>query len=252
MRYRVLLLVLAMSANWLQQPNSVYGGGFTPDVTSMAPGMVGVGDQGDAVEMGQRLGKFMGSFMREMKNPNEGVASDERSTRNSQREYRNYRDRDDPRDFESDPRRNRNEGEAQRRNSESLRFVPLYDPWGAEDRGNPLLDYDSWGGYNGSSRYGSYERSGPYERSEPYRDVGPYGWAADQNWNSGRGYYGAGLAPWERQELGPNPRSERRWRDPSYYDPDFNPKVSDPTDGAYGPLPWQATPRSGRNWRDDW
>ncbi|MBF0437883.1 MAG: hypothetical protein HQL93_02055, partial [Magnetococcales bacterium] len=211
---RAFLLFLAVGAISIAHPNRVLGGGLTPDMTSMSPtmmspGMMGIADQGDSVEMGQRFGKFMGSFMREMKNPSERTDSDESNRRDNYRSTReptnSYRDR------EMDSRRDRYVEGDQRGHNETLRYVPLYDPWGA-DRGNPLMDSGGWNS--------TYEN--PYQRRGSYRDPGPYGWAADRNWDSGRSYYGAGLAPWEMNEPQPNSRSERRWFDPSYYDRDYD------------------------------
>ncbi len=263
MRYRVFLLVLAISASWLNQPNRAYGGGFTPDITSMAPGMVGVGDQGDAVEMGQRLGKFMGSFMREMKTTPERMdANEQQSSRNTRQSYRSSPERneysqDDEQNFNYESKRNRNESNTQSRNNSTPQYLPLYDPWGVEDRGNPLLDHDTWG-----SRYDRpYSPYGPSSERrsdgyvDGYRSTGPYGRAADFNWDRGRNYYGAGLAPWENSEPMYNSRDERRWHDPSYYEPDYNPRYWDHREGPYGPprnpSPW-SEPGAERYKQDNW
>ncbi|MBF0296223.1 MAG: hypothetical protein HQL96_13625 [Magnetococcales bacterium] len=213
----------------------------------MSPGIMGVADQGDAVEMGQRLGKFMGSFMREMKNSPEGV---ERAPRGAEREIHPYPEnrRDaDPRDRDYD-----------RRGGEAARVVPQYvmppyDPWGAARGTAPLMDNDpAWGGSGYSNRH---QYSSPYYGQGGYWP-GPTGWgdsapsvSAEQEWRRSRGYYGAGLAPWEYQEPGLDPRAERRWRDPSYYDPDYDPRDRDATDGAYGhPSPWSGRNDRGNRW----
>lgn len=275
LHYRAFLLVLACGAAWVGNASTASGGGMTPDMTSMAPGMMtpglmGASDQGDAVEMGQRLGKFMGSFMREMKTSPERMESDDKSMRQTYREPRHSRDtmddnRDNWRDYESDaPDRSRRgranardefrDGREGRQELNSSRppqyLLPTYDPWGAVDRGNPLLDYDSWGGPEGrsynrpGSNYGGYRN--PYNGG-----YGPEN-AADYNWNRGRKYYGAGLAPWESYDSGSDPYAERRWRDPSYYDPEYTPRYTDPGDGGYGPN-WQPSPwSSGTPRRDYW
>lgn len=200
----------------------------------MAPGMVGVADQGDAVEMGQRLGKFMGSFMREMKTTPERSESDDAASRYPQRDSRRYYNAPESgRDYGPDNhRRNGTDGNGQR-NTE-YRFLPLYDPWGADRRGG-----DGW---ETSAR-------SPYPEAVPYGWAsGPYMGAGDYDWMRTRGYYGAGLAPWEAYDRGPDPRGERRWRDPSYYDPDFDPRYSEPAQGAPAPAwssPWSGGGRRG-------
>ncbi|MBF0271650.1 MAG: hypothetical protein HQL98_06285 [Magnetococcales bacterium] len=197
---------------------------MTPDMTALSPGMVGIADQGDATVMGERMGKFMGSFMREMKNAPDRTDANE-----------NWRG--DSRGSPSvDAQRNRDRDNSNARGEprEVLRYVPLYDPWGA-DRGNPYLETEMWGGPYGTHRYPA--------PSSNWNEPGPYGWAADQNWYRGRGYYGAGLAPWESHEPPQDPNAERRWHDPSYYD------RQDPA-AAYGPPPPEdpSAPRAYAPW----
>ncbi|MBF0628066.1 MAG: hypothetical protein HQL91_07580 [Magnetococcales bacterium] len=212
-------------------------GGMTPDMTALSPGMMGVADQGDATEMGQRMGKFMGSFMREMKNApergdaNEGWRAESRGREPVESRRGNWRDDEET--------RRSGRGEQPR---EVLRYVPLYDPWGA-DRGAPYMEQELWGG---SPYYGRT----PYPGRGAWNEPGPYGWAADQNWERGRGYYGAGLAPWETHEPPPDPRTERRWLDPSYYDrpdPRVDPAWEEPPgQRPYGP--WSGGGRRGSWW----
>ncbi|MBF0180140.1 MAG: hypothetical protein HQM03_08960 [Magnetococcales bacterium] len=247
-QYQWFLYFLAFAAAWFAPANDMQAGGFTPDMNPMAPGMMGVADQGDAVEMGQRLGKFMGSFMREMKNTPEGV---ERAPRAPEREYHSYPEsrRDvDPRDRERDYDRR---GEATRVVPQYV--TPPYDPWGAGRGTTPLLDNDPWG--SGSGSYSNRSYSSPYYGPGGTLS-GPSGWGdsapsqwAEQEWRRSRGYYGAGLAPWEYHDQGPDPRAERRWRDPSYYDRDYDPRDREATDGAYGhPSPWSGGYDRGSRW----
>ncbi|MBF0614422.1 MAG: hypothetical protein G8237_05795 [Magnetococcales bacterium] len=229
--YKSQSIVLAMALSWLTMTQKAAAEGMTPTMTSLKPNMMGIAaDQGDATEMGQRMGKFMGSFMREMKNnpernePGEGWRGENRN-----REYMEPSRRGYWREDEEGQRGYRGEGR------EVIRQVPLYDPWGATS--NPyLMEPELWGG---NPYYGRPHH--PYRNG--WSEPGPYGWAADYNWERGRGYYGAGLAPWETYEPPHDPRSERRWHDPTYYDqpPDspreFAPWREDPYGGGrgYGP-----------------
>ncbi|MEO5347039.1 MAG: hypothetical protein H7834_11765 [Magnetococcus sp. YQC-9] len=193
----------------------------------MAAGM----DQNDPMEMGERMGKFMGSFMREMKDPQERLDSGE-----GWRGVPRMREPADSRrsgwgDYDAGGRR----GEPR----EGTRYMPLYDPWGVTNRGSPLPESELWGSspsYYGRSHYPGY--------GNPWNDPGSYGWAANRDWDRGRGYYGAGLTPWEAYELPPDPRAERRWYDPSYYEaPSYGPGYRLPGDEPSAP------PRAGNPWQ---
>ncbi|MBF0341788.1 MAG: hypothetical protein HQL95_12635 [Magnetococcales bacterium] len=203
-----------------------HAGGMTPNMTPVTPGMTGMADQGDATEMGQRMGKFMGSFMRELKSPNDRADSGEA-----------WRGEPRVREPSNDSRRGfwrEDEEQARRSNREVTRYVPLYDPWGA-DRGG--WDLENLG--SGSS----YGRPYPPGYGHGWNESAPYGWGSDPNWDRARNYYGAGLAPWENFTPPPDPREERRWRDPSYYDKPDTRYVNPPPmeDSQYGPrstAPW--------------
>ncbi|MBF0190496.1 MAG: hypothetical protein HQL99_05020 [Magnetococcales bacterium] len=224
MQNKKILYLLTASALWVATPVPGSAGGLTPDMTALSPGMMGIADQGDATVMGERMGKFMGSFMREMKNAPDRVDTNEGWRGGQPAEALRQPDRDNRSGRGEEPR-------------EVLRYVPLYDPWGA-DRGNPYLEPGVWGGPYGSPHYQG--------RSPGWNEPGPYGWAADQNWNRGRGYYGAGLDPWESQEPPPDPYTERRWHDPSYYNRQEPP-------AGYGPHTWEDphAPRAYAPWSNN-
>ncbi|MBF0214402.1 MAG: hypothetical protein HQM00_12735 [Magnetococcales bacterium] len=177
--------------------------------------------------------------MREMKNtPERGDSAEGWQGEGRSREPATSR-RGSWRDDEESARSGRNEREV-------LRYVPLYDPWGATERGNPYAESELWGNH-------------PYGRSPYYHpgdrpsgnEPGPYGWAADYSWDRGRGYYGAGLAPWEAYEPPPNLRSERRWLDPSYYDHQESGPYYGPGEEGYAPrayAPWSGSGSRRGNW----
>lgn len=206
---------------------SVPGMSVTPGMPGM-PGVMGATDQGDATEMGQRMGKFMGSFMREMKPPQEQTGEGWRG------EPRMREPVDGRRSHEYDPAARRGEPR------EMYRYMPLYDPWGVAERGSPYPEWELWGG---NSPY--HGRSHPPGYGNPWNDPGSLGWAATGDWDRGRGYYGAGLPPWDTHEPPLDPRAERRWHDPSYYErPRLGPGYRLPEDEP------QAAPRSYRPWSD--
>ncbi|MBF0261755.1 MAG: hypothetical protein HQL97_07990 [Magnetococcales bacterium] len=202
--------------------------------TSGIPGvpgtLVGATDQGDAVEMGHRLGKFMGSFMREMKTPQEQATGEGVRGEPRMRE---------PTDGRRGTWSEYDQGGRRGDQREMYRYMPLYDPWGMTERGSP---YPEWELGENRPYYGRPNSPG-YGNS--WNEPGSLGWAAINDWDRTRGYYGAGLSPWEAREPPPDPRAERRWHDPSYYEPPrMGPGYRLPEDEP------QAAPRSYRPWND--
>ncbi|MBF8271688.1 MAG: hypothetical protein HW380_793 [Magnetococcales bacterium] len=126
--------------------------------------------------MGERFGKFMGSFVQEMgqtaANRDKGGGTSaggeglEWNRRGSGRGEWGSNFRGEERNAPWDRGRGRSYRGA----------VPMYDPWGANQWGywnSPLMEYDPW--MSSSAR-------------------------ADRDWEAWRGYYGAGaVAPWEHE-----------------------------------------------------
>ncbi|MBF0133691.1 MAG: hypothetical protein HQL75_14030 [Magnetococcales bacterium] len=139
--------------------------------------------KGELQDMGERFGRFMGSFVQEMgqaavkQDPNATSRLDGSRENGDRRVWdRNDVSREGWRSGLSDDRsgdvRDAQRGSRYRSN------VPTYDPWGVRD----------WG-------YGSV----PTRRYDPWGSTAAY---ADWDWEMGRWYYGAGaLAPWERDAL---------------------------------------------------
>lgn len=189
--------------------------------------------KGELQDMGERFGRFMGSFVQEMGQAAVKQETDPTSRLGSRRATEGRqtwglsdagREREGWRsgslsDGSSDV------GNGQRRARYRSSF-PAYDPWGAQDwgyRDSPIRSYDPWGS--------------------------PAGYA-DWDWEMGRGYYGSGaLAPWEHDPrdggvYGPG----RDWRT-NRYDGDFN--AINP-DGGYGKrYDGPSSGWGGRSWGRD-
>ena len=176
--------------------------------------------------MGQRFGKFMGSFMREMGAPGmpKGVPSASATGRVGrepvpprepmrERAYQApLRDREHRRyEREGDFRRERSRGR-----QDSPYYAPSYDPWGAYSWGRRPFRDDDWGG------------------------VGSW---AERDWARGRDYYGAGIAPWENRRWGYGGGPGRsRWGDGGHGD-----YTREPYSRGYGPP--ERYPRGGGYYR---
>lgn len=186
---------------------------------------------GELQDMGERFGRFMGSFMQEM---GKSGAKRDAGVTGGVDGNRGSAGASDGRYAPQADERRYGPVEGNGRNVYRYRTpVPMYDPWGANQWGywnSPLMEYDPWGS---SSSH------------------------ADWDWERRRNYYGSGaIAPWEHDPggwAGPEGGDWRFGRDGS----PVNPNMGAPDHGlggdrSYGPpRGWEERPW-GNGGYGDW
>lgn len=183
--------------------------------------------KGEMAEMGERFGKFMGSFMQEAGRSGMGRETgtsegrDAGSPGRSGYDGRNYDYQQGERPGEKPgERRPSSVDDRELRYGASRRYppVPTYDPWGASPWSRwdsvPVIDHDPW---VSSSTF------------------------ADWDWARRKRYYGSGVVgPWELPGPGWSGTHEPYWRGGGGYDPGYYPGGPDGSTGwrddgtAYG------------------